>query len=279
MSGEVLILVLGAALLHATWNIIVKGGENKLFESAMNALGGGLGALCLLPFLPLPDKSAWGFLLLSCCCHLTYYICIAAAYKIVDLSLGYTIMRGCAPMLTALVLFCLGVPLSPAGWGGVLLLCAGILVLALQQRFSHKSGLRGILFSLRTSFVIMAYTLADGYGARAAGDGVSYTCWIFFLNIFPLHIYVLGRHGKSYLSYLRKRAVIGLSGGLCGLGSYGIAIWAMTVAPIALVAALRETSVIFGMIMAVLFLGEKLSAVRVLAILLVMAGAMILRIG
>lgn len=88
----------------------------------------------------------------------------------------------------------------------------------------------------------MAYTLADGYGARASGDGVSYTCWIFFLNIFPLHIYVLGRYGKSYLSYLRKRAVIGLGGGLCGLGSYGIAIWAMTVAPIALVAALRETS-------------------------------------
>lgn len=279
MSGEVLILVLGAALLHATWNIIVKGGDNKLFESAMNALGGGLGALCLLPFLPLPDPSAWGFLLLSCCCHLTYYVCIAAAYKIVDLSLGYTIMRGCAPMLTALVLFCLGVPLSLTGWGGVLLLCAGILALALEQKFSRKASLRGILFSLRTSFVIMAYTLADGYGARASGDGVSYTCWIFFLNIFPLHLYVLGRHGKSYLSYLRKRAVIGLSGGLCGLGSYGIAIWAMTVAPIALVAALRETSVVFGMIMAVLFLGEKLSPVRLIAILLVMAGAMILRIG
>ena len=254
MSGQIILLVLGAALLHASWNIIVKGGDNKLFESAMNALGGGLGALCILPFLPVPDKSAWGLLALSCCCHLTYYICIAEAYKVTDLSLGYTIMRGSAPMLTALVLCFMGVPLSLTGWGGVLLLCSGILALALEQKFSHKASLKGILYSLRTSFVIMGY-------------------------IFPLHLYVLSRYGTEYLRYLRKRAVVGISGGLAGLGSYGIAIWAMTVAPIALVAALRETSVIFGMIMAVLFLGEKLSAVRVLAILLVMGGAMILRMG
>lgn len=279
MSGQIIFLVLGAALLHASWNIIVKGGANKLYESAMNALGGGLGALCLLPFLPLPDKNTWGFLALSCCCHLAYYFCIAAAYKVADLSLGYTIMRGTAPMLTALALCVLDVPLSLAGWGGVLLLCSGILTLALEQQMSRKAGLKGIFYSLRTAFVIMGYTLADGYGARASGDGLSYACWIFFLNILPLHCYVLGRYGKDYLHYLRKRAVVGIGGGLAGLGSYGIAIWAMTVAPIALVAALRESSVIFGMFLAVIFLGEKLSPVRVLAILLVMGGAVMLHLG
>lgn len=279
MSGQIIFLVLGAALLHASWNIIVKGGANKLYESAMNALGGGLGALCLLPFLPLPDKNTWGFLALSCCCHLAYYFCIAAAYKVADLSLGYTIMRGTAPMLTALALCVLDVPLSLAGWGGVLLLCSGILTLALEQQVSRKAGLKGIFYSLRTAFVIMGYTLADGYGARASGDGLSYACWIFFLNILPLHCYVLGRYGKDYLHYLRKRAVVGIGGGLAGLGSYGIAIWAMTVAPIALVAALRESSVIFGMFLAVIFLGEKLSPVRVLAILLVMGGAVMLHLG
>ncbi len=279
MSGQIIFLVLGAALLHASWNIIVKGGANKLYESAMNALGGGLGALCLLPFLPLPDKNTWGFLALSCCCHLAYYLCITAAYKVADLSLGYTIMRGTAPMLTALVLCVLDVPLSLAGWGGVLLLCSGILTLALEQQVSRKAGLKGIFYSLRTAFVIMGYTLADGYGARASGDGLSYACWIFFLNILPLHCYVLGRYGKDYLHYLRKRAVVGIGGGLAGLGSYGIAIWAMTVAPIALVAALRESSVIFGMFLAVIFLGEKLSPVRVLAILLVMGGAVMLHLG
>ena len=245
----------------------------------MNALGGGLGAMVLLPFFPVPDRAAWGFLALSCCCHLTYYLCIAAAYRVADLTLGYTIMRGTAPMLTALALCLLGVPLGVAGWGGVILLCSGILTLALEQKLAHKGSLRGVLYSLRTSFVIMGYTLADGYGARLAGDSVSYTCWIFFLNIFPLHIYILARYGRDYLRYLRRRAVPGISGGLCGLGSYGIAIWAMTMAPIALVAALRETSVIFGMIMAVIFLGERLTVLRLTAILLVMAGAMIIRLG
>lgn len=278
MSISVIFLVLGAALLHATWNIIVKGGENKLFETAMNALGGGLGAVFILPFLPAPDKACWGLLALSCCCHLTYYICVAAAYKVADLSLGYTIMRGTAPILTALALCLLGVPLGLDGWLGVLLLCSGIFTLALEQKLNHKGSLKGIIYSLRTSFVIMGYTLADGYGARLSGDAVSYTCWIFFLNIFPLHIYVLWRYGREYLPYLKKRAVVGISGGLCGLGSYGIAIWAMTMAPIALVAALRETSVIFGMLMAVIFLREKLTPLRVLAILLVMAGAILARL-
>lgn len=279
MSGPIILLVLGAAFLHATWNIIVKGGENKLYETAMNTLGGGLGAIILLPFFPFLDRTAWGFLALSCCCHLVYYLCIAAAYRVADLSLGYTIMRGTAPMLTALALCLLDVPLGLAGWGGIILLCSGILTLALEQKLAHKGSIKGILYSLRTSFVIMSYTLADGYGARLSGDSVSYICWIFFINIFPLHIYILARYGRDYLRYLRRRGVPGISGGLCGLGSYGIAIWAMTLAPIALVAALRETSVIFGMIMAVIFLGEQITLFRVAAVLLVMAGAISIRLG
>lgn len=279
MSFSVILCVLAAALFHATWNIIVKGGSNKLFETALNALGGGLGALLILPFMPLPDRACWGLLALSCLCHLTYYLCVAATYRVADLTLGYTIMRGAAPMLTALALCLAGVPLGLYGWGGVLLLCCGILTLALEQKLARKGTFKGVLYSLRTAFVIMGYTLADGYGARLSGNSVSYTCWIFVLNIIPIHIYALLRYGREYWPYLRQRAAIGIGGGLCGLASYGIAIWAMTVAPIALVAALRETSVIFGMIMAVLFLGEKLTPLRILAILLVMAGASLARLG
>lgn len=278
MSITVLLLVLGAALLHATWNIIVKGGQNKLFETAMNALGGGLGAMLVLPFLPFPDSSSWGFLCLSCICHLTYYLCIAAAYRVSDLTLSYTIMRGTAPMLTAIVLCFFGVPLGVYGWLGIILLCSGIFSLALEQRLRHNGTIKGILYALRTSFVIMGYTLADGYGARLSGDSLSYTAWIFFLNIFPLHAYVFWSRGREYIAYLKKRAPIGITGGLCGLGSYGIAIWAMTVAPIAIVAALRESSVIFGMLLAVIFLGEKLTPLRLAAILFVMIGAMAVRL-
>ena len=279
MPLYVILAVLGAAFLHATWNIIVKGGSNKLFETAMNALGGGLGAMFILPFLPVPDRACWPLLALSCVCHLTYYICMAAAYRVADLSLGYTIMRGTAPMLTALAMTFLGARLGLTGWSGVLLLCGGIFCLALEQKLQHRGNLKGILYSLRTSFVIMGYTLSDGFGARLSGDAVSYACWIFFLNIFPIHIYVFLKSGREYLGYLRKRGAIGIGGGLCGLGSYGIAIWAMTIAPIALVAALRETSVIFGMLMAVSFLHERLGFLRLLAILLVLAGAIMARLG
>lgn len=279
MSIQVLLLVLLGALFHASWNIIVKGGSNKLFETGMNALGGGIGAALILPFLPLPAPASWGLLLLSSLFHLTYYLCMAAAYRIADLTLSYTIMRGSAPILTALALFLGGTPLPLTGWAGVLLLCAGVFSLAVQQKVSHGGSLKGLVYSLRTAFVIMAYTLADGFGARASGDAVAYTCWIFFLNIFPINIYIFFRHGAEYMPYLKKRAKIGITGGFAGLASYGIAIWAMTMAPIALVAALRETSVIFGMLLAVLFLGEKLTPLKVLAILLVVCGAMLARLG
>ena len=114
---------------------------------------------------------------------------------------------------------------------------------------------------------------------KGLGDAIGYACWIFVLNIFPLHILILCRNGRDYLHYLRGRALPGLSGGACGLASYGIAIWAMTQAPIALVAALRETSVIFGMLLAIVFLGERFSPLRALAVVLVACGGMVLRLA
>ena len=193
--------------------------------------------------------------------------------------MAYAVMRGSAPIFTAIAMTLLGSALNIYGWGGILLLCAGIFCLAWEQKMTKGGSLTGILYSLRVSLVIMGYTLSDGFGARASGDAVSYACWLFVLNIIPIHLFVFWKHGRDYVAYCRKRAAIGIFGGLCGLASYGIAIWAMTVAPIALVAALRETSVIFGMILAVLFLGEKLAPMRVLAIVLVMAGAMAARLG
>lgn len=277
MSLSVFSLVLLAAVLHATWNVIVKGGKNKLFEAAFNSLGGGLGACCLLPFVDIPPGACWWLLGLSVAFHLLYGISMATTYRVADLTLGYPVMRGSAPLLTAFALLAIGVSLPFSGWIGIILLCAGIFTLAFQQR---KSGsLEGVLLALRTALAISAYTLADGYGARAAGESLVYTVWLFIFNLFPLNIYCLFAHHKEFVAYARKRVCIGISGGLCGLASYGIAIWAMTVAPIALVAALRETSVIFGMILAVLFLHEKLTFMRALAIVLVAAGAMLARLG
>lgn len=277
MSVAVFMLVLAGALLHAAWNIVVKGGSNKLYELGMNALGGGIGAILILPFAPLPDPACYWLLPLSALFHLLYYLAMAATYRVADLTLGYTVMRGAAPILTALTLWLGGIALPLLGWLGVILLCSGIFLLALQRGAAHAG--KGIYYSLRASLAITAYTLADGYGARLSGDSLSYTCWLFALNIIPLHIYIISRHANEYAAYLRRRAMPGICGGMAGLCSYGIAIWAMTVAPIALVAALRETSVIFGMILAVIFLGEKLTATRFAAILLVAAGAILARLG
>lgn len=277
MQTWIFFAVLGAALLHAVWNMIVKGGSNKLYEVGIKALGGGICAACALPFMPLPARDCLPLLAASCLCHLFYYLCISATYKIADLTLGYSIMRGAAPIFTATILALAGQHFGFYGWLGILSLCSGILLLGLQH--FHKGNPKAIFFALRTALVITCYTLADGFGARSAGNSVSYTLWIFFLNIFPINIWILYRHGRDYIDYLKKRSRPGLFGGFCSLLSYGIVIWAMSRASIALVGALRETSVIFGAILAMLFLGEKLTTTRACAILLVTAGAIAVRLG
>jgi len=204
MPAYVVAAVLFAAFLHALWNIIVKGGDNKLYETGLNALGGGLGALCVLPFLsPLPI-AAWTYLAVSAFCHFFYYICVAEAYKKTDLSFSYTVMRGCAPLLTSLVMLFLGTDMSLAAWGGVGLLCCGILCLAGGR--GSRTGGRALFPALRTSVVIMGYTIFDGLGARQAGDAVSYACWIFICNIVPLNAFILWHYGMHYLRYARGRA-------------------------------------------------------------------------
>lgn len=278
MSDLLILFVFFAALLHASWNIIIKGGSNKLFESALHSLGGGIAAVILLPFFPIPSGEVWLFLCASACCHLTYYICIAFAYKNTAFSLAYPIMRGTAPLLTTIILAFIGVFLSISAILGIIILCVGIILLAIEQKYNEKSEFKGIYFALSVSVAIMAYTIADGYGARIYGNGFIYTCWIYCVNIFPLHIYILLKRRYEYISYFKQRAIYGLSGGVAGLVSYGIAIWAMTKAPIAIVAALRETSIIFGMLLSVVFLKEKISIFRVFAILLVFTGVIILRI-
>lgn len=277
MSLNIFFLVLLAAFFHAVWNIIVKGGNNKLYETTLNSLGGGLGALFLLPFAGMPRMDCWWSLGLSVCFHLLYSLSMADTYRVADLTITYPVMRGTAPILTAILLSIFGIPLSCNGWLGIILLCSGIFAISFQRRAT--GNLEGIYKALRTSMTICAYTLADGFGAREAGDSLSYTVWLFIINIFPLNFYCLFRQMNSFIGYAKKRAIIGIIGGVCGLTSYGIAIWAMSKASIALVAGLRETSVIFGVILAVIFLNEKLSIYKVCAILLVTAGAILVRLN
>lgn len=279
MSLDIIIIMLVAACLHASWNVVIKGGTNTLYETGINTLGGGAGVVFILPFLPLPDAGSWPFLCVSMTFHLAYYLCMAAAYRQSEMSYAYTLMRGSTPLFTAVGMAFLGQHISIAGWFGIVCLCAGVLTLASQNLRNGTFNKQGTVAALGTAVVIMGYTLVDGFGVRTGSNAISYACWLYFFNMFPLNVLILRRRGRDYTDYIRRRWKIGLFGGLCSLGSYGVALWAMTRAPIQLVAALRETSVIFGMLLAVLFLGERLTRTRILAVLLVAAGTVIMRLA
>ncbi len=279
MSTLVIVVVLGSALFHAVWNAIIKGGSDKLFETVMKTTGGAAVVVCLLPFLPPPAPASWPHLAGTVCIHLFYYLFIAYAYRGADLSYAYTIMRGSSPLFTALVTVgFLGHSLSGAGWLGVLLLSAGVLVLAVDSLRRGGFNLPSTLLALGNAFVIMGYTVVDGSGVRLAGNAVSYTCWVFFLNAFPILIFAVITRRGDYFRYLRKRWPYGLFGGTCSLVAYGLSLWGMTRAPISQVAALRETSVVFGMLLAVFFLKERMTVFRIAAVALVLAGAMVMRL-
>ena len=279
MSLGIFLAVLGGALLHSLWNVIIKGGREKLFEAVLNTMGGGVGVLLVLPFLPLPLRDSWGYLAASCTIHILYYTFLSFAYKHTDMSYGYTIMRGAAPLMTSTVLALgFGVTLNAGGWAGVLLLSAGILTLAVDAARRVDFSWPGTLMALANAVVVMGYTVSDGFGARASGHAVSYVCWLFFFNAFPMTLIVNAKYGKKFRDYARQRWQYGLFGGLCSLGAYGVTIWAMSMAPMALVAALRETSVIFGLLLAVIFLKEKVSPLRVVAVCLVMAGMLCMKV-
>lgn len=278
MSTLVIFVVLGSAMLHAVWNAIIKGGADKLIETSMKAGGGGVVVLFVLPFLPLPLPESRIFLAATMCIHLFYYLFIAYAYKGADLSYAYTIMRGSSPLFTALVaVFFLHDALAPGGWAGVIMLSSGVLILAVDAVRRGGFSVSATLLALGNAFVIMGYTLVDGTGVRLSGNSVSYVCWAFFINAFPITAYtVIARRGE-YFRYVRKRWPYGIFGGTCSLLAYGLALWGMTRAPISSVAALRETSVVFGMLFAVLFLKEKLTPARIAAVALVLGGAAVMR--
>src|SRR3990170_4229664 len=233
ISLPVTLAVLGAAALHAVWNVMVKSGPDKDLETVAIAVGSGLIALLLLPLLPAPAPASWPWLAGSAAVHILYFLFLAGAYRHGELSYTYPIMRGGGPMIVAVVgAVALGEVLPWAQTSGVALICAGILGFASGAH--HRSA---TLYALANAVVIAAYTLIDAQGARASGAPVSYTLWFFVLSGLAIGAVVLAMRGRALPDYLRRnwaRATLG--GGLSAV-SYAVALWAMTVAPVALVAA------------------------------------------
>jgi len=272
--------VLLAALLHASWNAIVRFKSDRIVTLALLTGAAGIFSLAMLPFVQVPAKAAWPWLLASLVLHLGYNSFLATAYNHGELSRVYPLARGTAPLITLLVgTYAVGEPLSPHATIGVLLLGCGIAAIAFEKgwRVLLREP-RGVILALITSLFISAYSITDGLGARASVSAIGYIFYLFVFDGLPLALFVLATRRRATLEAIRSQWIAGCVAGLLSLSAYGIVIWAMTLAPIALVAGLRETSVVFALAIGVVFLGESLTVMRVMASLVVLAGLLLTRL-
>lgn len=274
MSATVFALVLLAAALHAGWNAVVKSGQDKLLATTLVTGGAALIAAAALPFVAAPAASSWPWLGVSVVLQVLYYVLVALAYRSTDMGVAYPLMRGSAPLLVALAAgAAFGERLAPFAWAGIALLCGGILGMV----HGHRS--RRLVLPLLNAAVIALYTLVDAAGARRSGSPVGYALWLFLLSGLPLPLWALVRHRAALAGFARDDWRQGLLGGLGTVTAYAIALWAMTRAPVAMVAALRETSILFGMLIATAFLHERPTRARLVAGTLIAAGAVMLRLA
>jgi phosphonate utilization associated putative membrane protein len=287
VSGPIVLAVLLGALLHAAWNALIKSGADKPLDTALVHSMGIFIAVPLVMITGLPPLAAWPYMATSLLIHIAYYIALAGAYKHGDLSLTYPVMRGCAPLLVAMgsATF-IGEAISVTAWVGVALLCAGVVTLGLSRpalRENDESRRNKALgFALANAAVIALYTVVDGIGVRVAGNALAYVATLFLFDGIPYMLLVLWRRPgqrRVALAYMAGRWRLALIGSAASLGSYGIALWAMTRAPVAIVAALRETSVLFAALIGTLFLREGFGWQRAAGTLIIVAGVVVLRLG
>jgi drug/metabolite transporter (DMT)-like permease len=280
LSLGVTLAVLGAGFLHASWNALLKSstGGDALLDTTAVVAGSSLWGLAFVGLVPFPPPGAWPFIAASSAIHFGYYITLSQAYRTGDLSFAYPLMRGTAPLLVTILGTIVLHELPSVQMGaGIALISLGIVSIAFVQRHAHPGA--AAYWAFANACIIAVYTLIDGAGARASGNALSYVTWLIFLEGIPFVAWVVVRRGRPALAYLRRSARIGLVGGGCSLAAYGIVLWAMTRAPIAAVAALRETSVLFAALFGSLWLKEGFGWRRLAGAASVAAGIAALKLG
>ena len=280
METFVFLAVLFAAACHAGWNALIKVGLDPLSTTTLISVGSGIVALAFSPFVGAPAWAAWPWLAASIVIHLVYFASLIESYRTGDLGQVYPIARGSAPLMTAAVTsIFVGEKLSALGWAGIAALVGGVLLLSARgARHLAEIDRRAIGFALFTALIICAYSVVDGIGARLSANPNGYSVWLFVGIAVVMVPYALYRDGRDVIPAMQRFWLRGFAGGALQVLSYGIAIWAMTVAPIAIVATLRETSVLFGAVIAVVILKEPLRAVRVMAACLIVCGLVLIRL-
>ena len=274
----VTLAVLGAGFLHALWNALLKSSAgDPVLDTALIIAGSSVVALVVLPFVGVPAVASWRFMGLSAGIHFGYYVTLAGAYHRGDLSFAYPLMRGVAPLIVTLLgVFFLGETPGAKTVLGIVLIASGIIVIAWFASGRHSPAAAG--WALANAAIIALYTLVDGAGVRVSENAAGYVTWLIFLEGLPFLAWTYARRGVAAARYVVIRWRRGLIGGAASLAAYGIVLWAMTQAPVAVVAALREVSVLFAALIGSLVLKEGLGWRRLAGAATVVAGVAALKL-
>ncbi|MEM1187287.1 MAG: EamA family transporter [Pseudomonadota bacterium] len=278
MSAQVFAAVIAAAVMHAVWNALVKGSSDKALSMGAVALGHLPLALVLMPLVPKPDAASLPYLVVGIVLHFGYQLFLIKSYEVGDLTQVYPIARGSAPLLVAAVSFLvLGEPLSATELTAVAAIALGIISLSIVRRRDDGSSGHAAVLAVVTGVFIASYSIIDGYGARVAGTSLGFYCWLALGNAALMAAYLGLWRPQALADMPGKGLRLFLVGGTMSFVAYALVIWSFTQAPIALVTALRETSIIIALLIGVVFLNERLSLLKLLSTLLTLFGAVLLR--
>lgn len=277
MELHVTLAVLCAALCHATWNALIKGGKAPLFDSMLISTVWIFICIVAFPFLPAPHPDSWPFIAMSVVVHVSYFFLLAMSYHHGELSQVYPIIRGLPPLMVLVVSFLvLKDDISVYGWLGIAAISISILTLEIGNKISSR---RVLFLSIATAIMITAYTVIDGVGARLSGNSTSYLSWLAFSqSIIFVSLVAIVKSRKQCIDYACKYWKRGMVGGILSILAYAVVLWAMTQAPIPYVSALRETSVLFASAIAVLFLSESFRMSRMISAIFIVSGVILLKI-
>ncbi|RBP17190.1 EamA-like transporter family protein [Roseiarcus fermentans] len=284
MTTFVWAAVLGAALLHALWNAVVKNAADKVMGSARVALWTGVVATLVALATPAPSAASLPFVIASALIHVVYFLLVGLLYRNADLSVAYPMMRGLAPLVaTALAAVALHEVPDPVALVGVLALVGGVAAMGLSGLAERRIDRATLVVALANSLIIAVYSVLDGEGARLAGPDAAhafaYNAWSDALTAALYLPVVMAMRGRAAVPELFRDPAASAFAGLAAFGGYAIVVWAMTQAPIGAVAALRECSVAFAAIIGVALLGEPFKGTRAGAALLIVGGVVALRLA
>ncbi len=273
-----MLAVLGAAFLHALWNAMIKLGASKVGSMVVLSVMEIPIGLAVAMTRPWPHTAVWPWVLAAGCTHFAYKFFLTYAYEQGDLSRVYPIARGAAPMIVAGVgAVFLADAVTRGQYGGIVMLGLGILMMA-RGIFTDGEQRRLLPFALGSAAATASYTLIDGLGARISGDAVAYVGWIFVFDGLLFSGGMLALKGRKVLAGGLRGWAWGGAASAASYGAYAISVWAMTVAPIAVVAALRETSILFAVLIGWLVFGERMTPTKALAALMIVLGVILTRL-